>query len=58
MRKVIASEYLTLDGVMEAPERWSLAFFNEEAHEYAKNLLFSCEALLLGRVTYQGFARA
>ncbi len=30
MRKIIVSEFLTLDGVMEAPEEWSFQFQNEE----------------------------
>ncbi len=56
MRKVIASEYLTLDGVMEAPNKWSFQFWNEEAAKFDE--LFASDALLLERVTYQGFAAA
>lgn len=58
MRRVIVSTYVTLDGVMEAPEKWSLRFFNEEAAEYAHDQLFASGALLLGRETYEGFAAA
>ena len=58
MRKVVVSTYVTLDGVMEAPEKWSIKFFNEEAMEFAQNQLFASDALLLGRVTYEGFAAA
>ena len=56
MRRVIVSTYVTLDGIMEAPEKWSLRFFNEEAAEYAHEQLFASDALLLGRETYEGFA--
>ncbi len=30
MRKIIVSEFVTLDGVMEAPEKWSFQYWNEE----------------------------
>ena len=58
MRKVIASEYVTLDGVMEAPNEWSLQFWSDEAAKYKFDELFSSGALLLGRITYEGFAAA
>ena len=58
MRRVIVSTYVTLDGIMEAPEKWSLQFFNEEVAEYARDQLFASDALLLGRETYEGFAAA
>jgi dihydrofolate reductase len=66
MRKVIVSEYVTLDGVMEDPggsegtERggWSFQFWNEESAMFKFDELFASDALLLGRVTYQGFADA
>ncbi len=66
MRKVIASEYVSLDGVMEDPGGaeefehggWSLQFFDEEAAKYAYDQLFASDALLMGRVTYQAFADA
>jgi dihydrofolate reductase len=58
MRKVIASEYVTLGGVMEAPENWAGQFWNEEQGKYARQLLFASDALLLGRTTYEGFAPA
>ena len=66
MRHVIASEFVTLDGVMEDPGGaegtkqggWSLQFFNEEYAKYKYDELFASGALLLGRVTYEGFAKA
>ena len=58
MRKVIVSEYVTLDGVMEEPGNWSFPFWNEEASQFKFDELFESSALLLGRVTYQGFAKA
>jgi dihydrofolate reductase len=65
MRRIIASEYVTLDGVMEAPGGedslgtrggWSFTFSSEEAAAFEFDELFASDALLLGRVTYQIFA--
>lgn len=59
MRKLVVTEYLTLDGVMENPGGgWSFPFWNEEAAQYKFDELFASDALLLGRVTYEGFAQA
>lgn len=66
MRKVIVSEFLTLDGVMEDPGGaegfehggWSFQFWHEEIAKFKFDELFASDALLLGRVTYQGFAAA
>jgi dihydrofolate reductase len=66
MRKVVVSTYVTLDGVMEDPGGaegfehggWSMRFFDEDAAKYARDQLFASDALLLGRVTYEGFAAA
>lgn len=57
MRKIVVSMYLSLDGVMEEPA-WTAPYFNEEVAKFQSDLLFESEALLLGRVTYQGFAAA
>lgn len=58
MRGVIVTEFVTLDGVMEAPEKWTFPFGNEEAAKFKRDELFESDALLLGRVTYEGFAAA
>nr|WP_296065021.1 dihydrofolate reductase family protein [uncultured Actinoplanes sp.] len=58
MRKVIVSTYATLDGFVDNPHLWSLRHWCDEAAAYARDLLFGCDALLFGRVTYQGFAQA
>lgn len=58
MRKVVMTEYVTLDGVMEEPGRWSGQFWNDEAARFKYDELFASDALLLGRVTYEGFAAA
>lgn len=56
--RVVASEYLTLDGVFEEPGGWSGRFFNDQAQQFKSAELYGSDALLLGRKTYQGFAAA
>ena len=57
MRKVIATEYLTLDGVMENP-MWSAPYWGEDIAQFKLDELLASDALLMGRVTYEDFARA
>ncbi|WP_030926070.1 dihydrofolate reductase family protein [Streptosporangium amethystogenes] len=57
MRKVIASTYITLDGVIENPQ-WTTPFFDDEATAYAGEQMRAADALLMGRRTYEGFATA
>jgi hypothetical protein len=67
MRKLVVSEFVTLDGVMEDPggaegfERGGWAFqFDRgpEGDKFKLDEVLQAGALLLGRVTYQGFAQA
>lgn len=57
MGTIIAVEYVSLDGVMENPA-WSGPYFNEELQQFQYDNLFGADALLLGRVTYDGFRAA
>lgn len=57
MRSLIVSEFVSLDGVMENPE-WTFPFGSEEQEKFKFNELKASDALLLGRVTYEGFAAA
>jgi dihydrofolate reductase len=54
MGTIVAIEYVSLDGVMESPA-WSMPYFNEELQQFQYDNLFGADALLLGRVTYDGF---
>jgi dihydrofolate reductase len=56
--RLVATEYLSLDGVFEEPGKWSSPFFNEEAGQFKWKELRESDALLLGRRTYEGFAAA
>jgi dihydrofolate reductase len=66
MRRIVVSEFLSLDGVMEAPgdqdkfeqAGWTMPYWNNEIGKFKQEELFDCDCLLLGRVTYQGFAEA
>ncbi|BDZ47945.1 pyrimidine reductase [Frondihabitans sucicola] len=57
MSKVIAVEYLTLDGVFEEPG-WSGPYFGDELGSFQNDNLMEADALLLGRITYEGFSQA
>jgi dihydrofolate reductase len=56
--RLVATEYLSLDGVFEEPGKWSFPFFNDEAGQFKWNELQASDALLMGRNTYEGFAAA
>ena len=57
MRKIIATEFVSLDGVMEDPS-WTFQFSSGEQDQFKFDELSASDALLLGRVTYEGFAAA
>lgn len=58
MGKIIITEFVSLDGVAEAPEKWSLNFWNSETERFKTKELAAHAAMLLGRKTYGGFAAA
>jgi dihydrofolate reductase len=57
MRKLKLAMYVSLDGVVENPA-WTGPFWNDELSDLQEAYLFSSDALVLGRVTYEGFAAA
>jgi dihydrofolate reductase len=57
MRKVVVSEFVSLDGVIEDPS-WTFRFSSEEQERFKFDELAASDAILLGRVTYEGFAAA
>lgn len=67
MGKVVVTEFVTLDGVFEDPGGaesfehggWSFKFDRgEEGNQFKFDELMAADAQLLGRVTYEGFAKA
>src|SRR6059058_2623133 len=57
-RTLAATLFMSLDGVVESPEKWSFPFWSDETQEFKLAEVRATGALLLGRVTYEGFAAA
>lgn len=58
MRRIVVTEFLSLDGVMQDPQEWHFPFFDDQAGMFKDEEIRETGALLLGRVTYEGFASA
>jgi dihydrofolate reductase len=58
MRKITASLFISLDGVVEAPDQWHFPYFNDEMGAAVDARVGSADTLLLGRKTYDSFAGA
>jgi dihydrofolate reductase len=58
MRRIVWSEYISLDGVVDSPGEWSIPYFSDDLAKYKSDELFASDALLLGRITYEEFAAA
>lgn len=57
MRSIINSTYITLDGVIQDPQDWpSLGSLTDDGEQVQSALLEQCDAVLMGRRTYDGFA--
>jgi hypothetical protein len=65
MRKIIVTEFMTLDGVVEAPGGnetphphggWQSPYHHPETGKYKIDELARVDALLLGKITYELFA--
>lgn len=66
MGRVVVTEFVSMDGVMEAPggeegykhTAWTFEFPDEGQYEVKTKETYEAEVQLLGRVTYEGFAAA
>ena len=67
MGRIVVTEFISLDGVIEAPgggegfkhDGWSFEISRgDEGDKFKLDEVFSSDALLLGRVTFEGFADA
>src|SRR5262249_20730525 len=56
MRKIVAGLFISLDGVVEAPDKWHFPYLNEEMGQAVQAQMAQADAMLLGRKTYQEFA--
>jgi dihydrofolate reductase len=58
MRKIVAVLFVSLDGVVESPEKWTGPYFNDHVGQAVGAMMAANDAMLLGRATYEGFAAA
>ncbi|SIM69865.1 dihydrofolate reductase family protein [Micromonospora cremea] len=56
MGRVVLSIFTTVDGVVDDPQRFTFQFVSEDSMRTGLEQLRAADALLLGRVTYEGFA--
>jgi len=57
MRKLVVTEFLSLDGIVEHPA-WTAPYWADDIAKFKGDEQLATDVLLLGRVTYQGFAAA
>jgi dihydrofolate reductase len=58
MRKITAGLFISLDGVVEAPDQWHFPYFNDEMGAAVDASLGAADTVLFGRKTYDSFAGA
>jgi dihydrofolate reductase len=58
MRKITAGLFISLDGVVEAPDQWHFRYFNDEMGKAVDASLGQSDTMLFGRKTYDSFAGA
>jgi dihydrofolate reductase len=56
MRKVVASEFVSLDGVVESPDKWHFPYFNDQMGDAIGAAMAASDAMLMGRVLYEEWA--
>ena len=55
MRKIIAGMFITLDGVVEAPEKWNPPYYDDELNQAVMPRLAAAGTHLYGRRSYELF---
>jgi dihydrofolate reductase len=56
MRKLVAAFFISLDGVVESPDKWHFPYFNDEMGEAIGAAMAEADAMLMGRVNYEEWA--
>ena len=56
MRKLVSSFFISLDGVVEAPDKWHFPYFDDEMGQAVGEAIAATDTLLLGRRGYEEFA--
>jgi dihydrofolate reductase len=58
MKEITAGLFISLDGVVEAPDQWHFPYFNEEMGAAVDATFGAADTMLFGRKTYDSFAGA
>ena len=58
MRKITVAEFISLDGVVESPEKWHMQYVDAEMFEVMYPADSDMDTMLLGSTTYDSFAGA
>jgi len=56
MGKIVSSFFISLDGVVEAPDQWHFPYFNDEMGDAVGKGAATVDAFLMGRVLYEEWA--
>ena len=56
MRPIINATFVSLDGVMNHMDKWHFGYVNDETAQITYDQLASCDAMLMGRKTYEIYA--
>ncbi len=56
MRKIVAGLFISLDGVVEAPETWHFPYLNDQMERIVGDQIAASDTMLFGRRTFQEFA--
>ena len=56
--KIVVTQFMTLDGVVAEPQKWSFPYWSDQTADFKLEELRASNAQLLGRITYEGFASA
>jgi len=56
MGRIVSNFFISLDGVVEAPDQWHFPYFDEEMGAAVERGMQASRAFLMGRVLYQEWA--
>jgi dihydrofolate reductase len=56
MRKLIACQYASANGVVESPEEWQFPYYTADVAAFNVSQILAADAFVLGRATYEIFA--
>ena len=56
MRKIKSHFFISLDGVVETPDKWHFPYFDDEMGAVVGAGFASTDAMLMGRVLYEEWA--